>query len=152
MIDLGALTDAVLSSVEASLASSGLTDPLVGDGVAPSLGGWIDGQPGSGLFRPYVVIMCSGAVPRYGTPASYTPSWAVAFALRSFGGSRPQADLIAGYARDCVASLGKTAFGVAEEWKVINVEWGSLGATVRVDATAPAFWQAFDAFTLVCDM
>ena len=148
MIDTGALTDVFLDSMSLALDTAGFSATLVGDGTAPAEGGWVAGQPGSGLFRPYVVLVSGGAAPRWQTPASYTPCWAVAFSLRSYGGSRPQCDLMATAARGCADAMGKTEFA---SWKVVNVEWGSLGATTRVDAASPPFWQAFDMVTLVCD-
>lgn len=148
MIDVGALTDAFVAELESGLATAGLTSPLVGDGAAPAEGGWVAGQPGSGLFRPYVVLVAGGATPRWQDPSTYTPCWAVAFSPRSYGGSRAQCDLMATAVRSCAESMAKTVFA---GWKVVNVEWGSLGATTRVDATSPPFWQAFDMVTLVCD-
>lgn len=148
MLDHGLLTDLVLAHLESQVA--GLVDspalPLVGDGVAPDGGGWLEGQPGAGVFRPYVVVASAGAVPRYLDVSSFDPDWGVGFSLRSYGGSRKQCDWMATLSRRAVAGVASLAVG---EWRVIGVEWGTLGPVSRVDATSPPFWQSFDSVSLV---
>ena len=149
MFDHGALTDVVLAHLTAAVSthvtSSAL--PLVGDGIAPTDGGWINGQPGDGVFRPYVVVVSGGAAPRNLDVSQFDPGWAVSLSLRSFGGSRKQCDWMATLARTCISTIYHTDFG--QGWQIIGVEWGSLGPVSRIDATAPAFWQVFDNLTLV---
>ena len=144
----GALTDALFASLQTSLGTSPV-DPLVGDGVAPAGGGWLEGQPGDGVFRPYCVLVSAGASTRGMSIATYEPVvWTVGFSLRSFGGSRVQCDRMADRARNVVAGIVGTSFG-QPSWRVISVEWQSLGPVVRVDSTSPAFWQVFDSVSLV---
>jgi hypothetical protein len=148
MLDHGLLTDLVISHLEdriAALVSSSAL-PLVGDGVAPDGGGWLEGQPGQGVFRPYVVVASGGASPRYQNLSTFEPNWGANYSLRSFGGSRKQCDWMATISRQAIEGMVPTAVGT---WQVIGLEWGSLGPVSRVDATAPPFWQVFDSVSLV---
>lgn len=150
MMDHGALTDALLAHLTTELGT-GSTDPLVGDGEKPETPcGWLDGQPGFAVFRPYVVLVSAGAVPRALGIDGPLPTWAVNWSLRSFGGSRDQCDQMATKARRAVAGFTQSKFGDAPQWKVAGTEWPALGAVTRVDATKPAFWQVFDTVTLLC--
>jgi hypothetical protein len=148
MIDHGVLTDHVLAALQASFDELTTPPPLVGDGEAPIDGGWVEGQPGSGAFRPYTVLVSAGAAPRGPDLGSPEPPWAVGFSLRSFAGSRKQCDWIATKARLAVRGLLRDEFDAP--WKVSGVEWQSLGPVVRVDATSPKTWQVFDSTVLVC--
>lgn len=154
VLDHGALTDMVLAYLATGVAANpDVTtgkEPPIGDGVAPAAGGWVDGQPGSGIFVPYVTLMSGGAAPRALSPASVVPTWAVAFELRSTGGSRSQVDWMAKVARDSLDGLKLQRFG-DPSWKVVNVEWVRLGPVTRNDATAPPTWQAADTVSLICD-
>jgi len=124
-------------------------EPLVGDGAAPADGGWLHGQPGSGVYRPYVVVVSRGASPQWNDLVD-EGTWSVGFELRSFGGSRRQADLMAHMARLAVDGLVTGQSFGTPVGKVVGTQWVSLGAVVRVDATAPPTWQVFDTITLVC--
>jgi hypothetical protein len=154
MIDIGVLVDTVIEHLEAVIAADpGVTAgkaPPVGDNVAPDAGGWAAGQPGSGVFVPYVVLATGGSAPRALAQSTSIPAWAVGFSLRSHGGSRQQCDWMARVARDGIAGLKGTKFG-EPIWKIINVEWMGLGPMLRNDATAPASWSVNDTVTLVCD-
>lgn len=150
MLDTGALTDDLLAHLQTALGT-GTTDPLVGDGVAPADVGWANGQPGSGVFRPYVVLVDSGAVPRALSLQSPIPVWATNWSLRSFGGSRSQVSWMATKARRAVAGFVQHQFGSDPVWKVIGQEWSALGGATRVDATEPKGWQIFDTVSLLCD-
>ena len=144
MIDLGALTELLIAELG---AVEGL---LVGDGIAPMDGGWLQGQPNQSVFRPYVVLSSQGASPRENTPWTGTdPAWAVTWSLKHFAGSRKQLDWAALQARAAVHGITKTTFGV-DVYKVHALEWSSLGSINRIDSVDPPFWQAFDTFTLVC--
>lgn len=154
MIDIGVLVDTVIEHLETVIAADpGVTsgkEPPVGDNAAPDAGGWANGQPGSGIFVPYVVLATGGSAPRALALSTYVPAWAVGFSLRSHGGSRPQCDWMARVARDAIENLKQTKFG-SPVWKVINVEWAALGPMLRNDSTAPPTWSVSDTFTLVCD-
>jgi hypothetical protein len=146
--DHGALTDLFLESLQTGLGT-GPADPLVGDALAPAGGGWLDGQPGDGVFRPYVVLASGGAAVRGPALSSYDPLiWTVGFSLRSFGGSRSQCDRMAHRARGVISEVAGSLFG-DPAWSVISVEWQGLGPVVRVDAVSPPFWQVFDTVSLV---
>ena len=118
--------------------------------MAPADGGWLHGQPGDGVFRPYVVLVSSGASPRYQDLSTTWPGWTVSFSLRSFAGSRRQCDWMGMLVRSAAQGFNHTSFGESEAWKVIGVEWSGLGPVSRVDATNPPFWQVFDSVSFVC--
>lgn len=141
MIDHGALTERLLAHLS-------LTVDHVGDGVAPYDGGWLDGQPNSGAFVPYVVLVSQGAYPKVTTFCNGY-DWDVSWSLRSFGGSRKQCDWIALQARESIDAFAQHVFG-ANPYAVKNVTWGSLGAVQRIDTVDPPYWQSFDSFSLYC--
>jgi hypothetical protein len=148
VLDVGLLTDSLLSHVTARIASLVVSTPrpLVGDGVAPAGGGWLEGQPGQGVFRPYAVVASAGVSPVYQNLSSFDPDWNASFSLRSFGGSRKQCDWMANLSRLAIAGFVPKSVG---SFSVIGLQWGGLGPTSRVDATEPPFWQVFDSFSLV---
>jgi hypothetical protein len=124
--------------------------PPVGDHVAPAGGGWANGQPSSGIFIPYLVLKTGGGAPRALSPASTDPAWALGITLMATGGSRSQCDWMARVGYRAVRGLTQQRFGTPS-WKIINVEWSSLGPMLRNDATDPPFWTVSDTITLVCD-
>jgi hypothetical protein len=155
MIDIGALVDLVIAQLEGNVAGDpAVTDPTkappVGDNLAPATGGWASGQPGAGVFVPYLVLVTGGSVPRALSQDTYIPAFGVGFSLRAHGGSRPQCDWMARVGRDGVVGLKGLKFGTPA-WKIINVEWVALGPMLRNDATAPPSWSVSDTLTLVCD-
>ena len=144
MINHGALTDALITRVTTGSAQ------LVGDGIAPEGGGWATGQPNKGIFVPYIVVVSQGA--RVSTE-NFTGfmDWRVTWSTRNFGGSRKQVDWVAQKSRESIDSINKTLFGESgDQYKIINVEWDSLGAVQRIDTVNPPFWQTFDSFALIC--
>ena len=141
MIDHGALTRLLLDHL------GGIVQH-VGDGVAPYEGGWMEGQPNSGVFVPYVVLVSQGAMPKVVTMCN-SYDWDVSWSLRSFGGSRRQCDWIATQVREAMEGIAKEVFG-ADPYEVRNLMWGSLGAVQRIDTVDPPFWQVFDSFSLYC--
>ena len=151
MMDHGALVDAFLAhlSVTVALGFTVGSEPLVGDGVAPVDGGWVNGQPDSGVFRPYSVLVDAGSSPRAADLAlSFPGAWTCGWSVRSFGGSRKQCDWMATRARAAVDGMGRTVFG-EDPWTVIGTEWSSLGSVVRIDSTNPPFWQVYDTLSLI---
>lgn len=140
MIDTGALTDAVLELI----AAGGV---LVGDGVAPASGGWDKGQPKVSRFVPYSVTGMAGASVRAYNMGKPSDDWDVSFSLRSFGGSRKQADWAANLARLSITGMIGTRFG---DYVVGAVIWQSLGGVSRIDSVDPPYWQISDGFSLAC--
>jgi hypothetical protein len=145
-VDHGALTDLLLAAIEDYFGVTPLS-PLVGDGEAPAGGGWLEGQAGVGVFRPYTVVVSAGAVPLAPDMSSHGVCWKVGFSLRSFGGSRRQCDRQAFMARGGVEAVHQLSFG-SDPWRVFGFEWTALGPVSRIDSTSPAFWQAFDSIVV----
>lgn len=141
MIDHGALTDALL----AHLAEV----ELIGDGVAPSGGGWVEGQPNVVAFRPYAVLVDGGMQPITSPNLIKTsrPDWTASWSLRYFGGSRKQCDWIAGLFRPAIEGLRGQTFGI-DPHKIRSVDPLMMGAVSRNDQVDPPYWQAFDSLTL----
>jgi hypothetical protein len=142
VIDHGALTDALLAHMR-------LTGELVGDGVAPSGGGWLMGQPNLDTFAPYLVIVDGGGVARDGGVMGSRPNWQTTWSFRFFGGSRRQCDWIAGVFRPEVDTFLNTEFGL-DIHKVIDSGVQSLGPVSRNDQVDPPYWQSFDAVSILC--
>jgi hypothetical protein len=152
MFDHGALTDLIIFTLgeQMALATDPNPPPYVGDGVAPNEGGWAEGQPGKGVFVPYVTVVSGGSAPRALGVNSHVPAWAVGFSLRGAGGSRKQVDWVGTTYRRALLGLKQQKFG-SPPWKVINVEWVALGPVTRNDATSPASWGTSDTVTIVVD-
>lgn len=139
MIDTGALTTKVIER----FAAHGL---LIGDGVAPTAGGWSEGQPNVDRFVAYSTVSFDGAVPAL-PDLTIKPDWEALFSVRHFGGARKQCDFQATATRGVIDDLRRMTVG---DFTVIAVTWKSLGAMTRVDQTDPPYWQAFDLVALVC--
>jgi hypothetical protein len=146
VIDHGALTDKILTQ----LATSG---ELIGDGVAPVDGGWLQGQPNQSVFVPYTVLVSTGSNVMI-NDFDGNLDWTINFNLRHFGGSRKQVDWVANKTRAVVDAgvntLLHATFGTTEVYKVTAIQWQALGAVNRVDTVNPAFWQCFDTVGFVC--
>jgi len=136
VIDHGALTDALLTYL-------GRVE-LVGDGIAPSEGGWLMGQPNVVSFRPYAVLVDGGAQ-QIMTPNLMVdrPDWSASWSLRFFGGSRRQCEWIAGQFRPSIAGLRNLEFG-EDEHRIVSVDLSMLGSVMRNDQVDPPYWQAND--------
>jgi hypothetical protein len=141
VIDHGALTDAIL----------GVLSPieLLGDGVAPTGGGWVMGQPNVVGFRPYGVLVDGGLNPVTSPQLLKTnrPDWRASWTLRYVGGSRSQCDWIAGMFRPAIVNLLNLEFG-EDVHRVLSVDPLMMGAVTRNDQVDPPYWQASDNLTL----
>lgn len=147
MIDHGALTDLIISQISTT------TGELVGDGIAPADGGWLQGQPNQNIFVPYTVVVSAGAnvtINDLDGRLDFQVNWS----LRHFGGSRKQCDWIAQKTRDAIDggpnNLLHQNFGSVMQYKITAIQWQTLGAVSRVDTVNPAFWQAYDSVGIVC--
>lgn len=144
MIDIGQLTKQLI------MAFSEESDQLVGDGIAPTGGGWLSGQPNVSAFVPYSVLIFQGG--NLSDPAlrysEQIRSWTTNWRISHFGGSREQADWIALKMRESLDDCIGQEFGT---YRVTMATWGSLGAMTRNDAIDPPMWSASDSFSLRCD-
>lgn len=141
MIDHGAFTDALLDA---------LGDvELIGDGIAPSGGGWLMGQPNVVSFRPYGVLVDGGMTPIQSPQLVKTdrPDWSASWSIRYFGGSRKQCEWIAGQFRPSIPELRGMEFGT-DVHRIINVSPLMMGAVMRNDQVDPPYWQVFDNLTI----
>lgn len=115
---------------------------LMGDNLAPAEGGWVNGQPQSGLFKPYTVLMLMQSSPTDGF-CEPPKEWVTQFSVRHYGASRAQLSRQANTAR--VALLVPWVDG---QWRSMRMHWESFGSVQRVDSTDPPFWQCYDALTV----
>lgn len=143
MIDTGTMTDTLLLRLTGTPASL-----LIGDGVAPTAGGWGTGAPNVGTFTPYTVLAFEGAIPTNPEVARAEPDWETRWQLRHYAGSRDQGDWQALRARERVVSALQVIFGVNVQYKIAALRWNSLGAMQRNDTTDPPYWQASDVVVL----
>lgn len=141
MIDIGALTDVMLTTFTPTL--------LVGDGVAPKESGWTKGSPNIDRFVACTVIGTEGAVPALDGLLEL-PEWEVTVSLRHYGGTRQQCDYQAHAARVVLMTMRDKTFG-SPAHKVIGIRWRTLGGLTRIDQTDPPFWQSIDSVALMCD-
>jgi len=147
MMEMGSLTELVIDHV------ADISGQLVGDGIAPAEGGWVSGQPNSGIFAPYLVIVSTGAAPRYSSMDDLTTAiltWEVSYQMRGYGGSRAQVDWVMTVGRSALEGLTHSVFGVHDTYRIKATDWKSLGATVRNDAVDPPYWQVADSFYFLC--
>lgn len=143
MIDHGALTDALLLQLRTA------SGELLGDGMAPPEGGWLEGQPNVDVFRPYGVLVDGGLNPVQSPALVKTsrPDWTSSWSFRYFGGSRKQVDWIASQFRTEIEGLRGLVFGT-DPHKILTVEPLMMGAVNRNDQVDPPYWQAFDNLTM----
>lgn len=143
MIDNGAFTELLLETLS-------VHGDLLGDGVAPTEGGWLTGQPNANVFRPYSVLVSGGMQPVQSPNLIKTdrPDYNASWSLRHFGGSRKQCDWIAQQFRDQIYTLRGLTFG-ADTYKINSVSPLSIGAVSRNDQVDPPYWQAFDNLTIL---
>jgi len=141
VIDTGSLTTALVATLAVS------SGELVGDGVAPSAGGWSNGQPNVGDYVPYGVLSFQGGNPRDATLRydQQVKTWVTQWRIGYYGASREQADWVATAIRGAVSDLLGVAGGA---YTVKLAEWRSLGALTRTDQVDPPLWSALDALTL----
>lgn len=139
-LNTGAFTDMLL----ARLTDAGL---LVGDGLAPTAGGWSQGAPNVDSYAPYTVLAFSGAVQEYEGIGS--SEWSATLSVRHYAGARKQADFQALRARTVIAQVQGEVFGDPAE-KVVGVVGWRLGEMSRVDQADPPFWQVMDSVTITC--
>ena len=148
MIDLGSLTDTLLAHLR------DVSQQLVGDSLPPEGSGWLDGQPNTGVFVPYLTVAAAGAAPRFSTldiVDTAILSWTVDYQVRGHGGSRSQADWVAYQGRLAAHSMKDATFGDdIASYRVIATEWKSVGPTARNMAVDPPIWTVLDTVTLVC--
>ena len=138
-----AFTDMAVAQVKS------VTEPevLVGDGVAPDAGGWAMGQVNITAFVPYVVVAVSTLIGGAdGALADLYGDAAFVVSLRSYGGSRAQADLAADLGRRSLADLMLTnvVLGDSGTWRVLSVTYPGLGGPTRIDTVDPPYWSVID--------
>ena len=124
------VTDAIITLLEAA--------PLtVGDGVAPSAGGW-SGVPGQSTFVGYVVVHpVSGGV-LDGTIDAPNIDADPLYQLSTFGATREQCENIADLCR--AEMVTKAALTVAGR-SVLQVDQDMLDGARRDDDIQPATWM-----------
>ena len=144
----GLLTDWLLDHLEDVLTASS-TALLLGDGIAPEDGGWTGGQPGQGVFRPYVVVTPGTAGRNQQDPAGDSDSsWRVNYTMRAVGGSRQQVEWSGDKARAALSVLTKVQLDLDGAWTVQQARYETLGAPARNDSTDPPYWEAADGVAL----
>lgn len=152
MINVGALTDLVLDYLRDT------TQQLVGDSLAPDGGGWLNGQPNSGVFVPYITLNGQGATQKFSsldTLETAILSWEATYRLHGHGGSRSQADWIAHMGRTACVGMtglffGDDNVGDLNSYRIIATDLKSVSPTTRNMSVDPPIWTVVDTFTFVC--
>lgn len=148
--DRGVLTDLLVATLTAGLTN----DPaiLVGDGMAPTAGGWPQGEPGEGDFVPYVVLTCSSWRPAAGTVLTpVSDAWTASYRVGSYGGQREEADYVADRVHQLWPRLhlDPAELGHGGEWGFASFEIAEMGEVVRNDQIQPSMWSTTSALTLL---
>lgn len=137
----GAMTGKVLAHLIAQLEPG----VLVGRGSAPKAGGWENGQPSSGKFKPYTVLRARSAT----TPASGEPnplgrnlaSWMLAYRLNCYGALESQASDVCDQVSEAISTLSGTFTLRNVSWTLQQVIFGGMGDVLPNNATDPPYWQ-----------
>jgi hypothetical protein len=143
-----ALTTALVTHMVEALEPTGV---LVGRGTAPQDGGWSDGQPGEGIFTPYVTVKARVASPLQADPAGRTrTSWKCDYVLTYTSYKESACDDVADLGRAAVVQMARD-----EPWLLGGVLWSlqrvdtpRLGATGRNNGTNPPYWDVSDDVSL----
>lgn len=143
MIQVGALTEALIEALKTN------TGQLVGDGIAPPNGGWKGGQPGQGVFVPYLVVAQGAASAIYDGLDDATVAWLIPYAVTAHGGSRKQADWMMSQSRLDVEHFRVFRFG-DPVWKTIGAAYVSMGAPEHNTSVDPPAWSIRDTIALRC--
>lgn len=153
MINVGALTDLVIEYLRDQ------TNQLIGDSLPPEGGGWLNGQPNTGVFVPYITVNGQGAEQRFSSLDTLDKailSWEVRYHLHGHGGSRSQADWIAHEGRAATPGMTGLVFGENDPsgdnnaYRIIATDLKSVSPTTRNMSVDPPFWTVVDTFTFVC--
>lgn len=124
-------------------------DVLVGRGTAPQMGGWPSGQPGQGVFVPYVTVKAQAATPRERDSVGRNRmSWSCGYRLSYSAGKESIADDSADRGRSAVVGFTGplTLGGVA--WRLDKVDTPRLGAPGNNNSTDPPYWDVTDDVSL----
>jgi hypothetical protein len=142
----GTLTTLFVADLVNSLVNSEI---LVGRGSAPTPGGWQQGQPGKGVFVPYVVVKTGSARPSANARDpigidGYT--WDVGYTLYMVGVTDSQSDDVADQVRAATAAFGrKQAVDLrGTTWTLDKLGFTSYGSTNRNDSVDPPYWELSD--------
>lgn len=129
--------DRLLEHLLTELANA---DLLGGDNMAPEEGGWVNGQPQSGYYKPYTVLMLQQSSP--GESLTHCVEWTTQFSVRHFAASRRQ---LSWQANKAHVALLRPWVDHLSDWQSSRTRWAAFGSVQRVDTTDPPFWQAYDA-------
>lgn len=129
------------------------TEVIVGRGSAPPEGGWSGGQPGSGVFKPYVVVKTRPAVPWLVEGLGrqrQKDSWKCAYQFTTFHRLESKTDDAADTVRAAIATFPLAFELGGVDWTIQKIDFGALGATSKNDSTDPAYWEVTDDVSLWC--
>lgn len=152
VLSIRLVTDSLLTKLNADL------DFPVGDGLAPSEGGWEGGTPNSGQFTPYAVLRVTGAsdaqARSVGRPWA---AWDINLSMGAYGGLRSQCDWVADSVRLLMADEfgGRGTVLVAQggtTWKLGGCRATAVGGPFRTDEMDPPYWQSTDTYQLTYDL
>lgn len=128
---------------------------VVGDGVAPEEGGWVEGAPNSpGGFVPYVVVKPSGAVTAHQGGYALCMTTAVMisapYTVTAYEHSRIEADRLAALSR-AVMKSGRWAVPFSSDLvlKQNSLYIDSVVGASRDDSVYPKMWSAATNLRLV---
>lgn len=133
------------TAVVKHLATQLQPEILVGRGVAPKDGGWVGGQPGSGLYNSYITLRTGRAI----TPAPGEPnpigrvinSWSVSYRMNCFGAMESHAGDVADRACEAISTLEGPFTLKGVDWVLQQVVFGGMSDIIPNNSTDPPYWQ-----------
>ncbi len=136
-------TDAMIGHVSDALVGTGIR---VGDGVAPSEGGWTVEGVGFKKFVGYTVLAVSTlTIGPDGTLADDFGDPRFVASVRGYGGSRGQADYVADVVRNALYTWVLATLPLdSYDWRVVSVTFPRLSGPTRVDTVDPFYWTVAD--------
>ena len=143
MIDICLLTTYLIDTLAAKFEDEGA---LIGDGVAPLVGGWSEGTPNTPAgFTPYLVVK-AGTTSSMGqdTPLCTTVPmrFYVPYIITSFENTRADADELAARSRDHLKTFDTTLLELGDlRFNPSHIFIDSVTGASRDDSIHPKMWS-----------
>lgn len=129
-------TDAILAKLVA-------TTVLVGDGIKPQAGGWVD-EPGESLFRPYMILYPLTAT-FDGTMYNPSDDADLEYQVTCVAETREQAEWVADQA---IAALVEQTVTITGRSTLQRIQLIDAGGARRDDSVSPSVFIATPRFSL----
>jgi hypothetical protein len=110
----------------------------VGDHLAPISGGWSSGQPNTGVFAPYIVLVSGSARTVQGRLRPEMWDWKMSYTVRCHGVTRNIADQLATRVINSLSGLPRDEIGM---YRMDLVSIDSIDGVAVDKSTTPPFFS-----------